>query len=110
VVTIILWLLTSVDFYKYLPTELKYFLCFLPNLALSLAINVISQFERSAIQFQFKDLYSNIYGDDLNVGIILTVMLTYSILCIPLIWYTEKVLPGEFGIPLPYYFLFQVIF
>lgn len=34
-------------------------------------------------------------------------MLLWSAFYIPLIWYFEKILPGQFGVPLPFYFIFM---
>ena len=127
--TIIFWVVTTIDFYDSIPSPLKYIFCIIPNLALNFAFKVIFQFERSgrnfllllnvsieigSISFVFKGkhldittLFTNLYGDSLNLGAILIFMLFWSAIYVPLIWYFEKILPGQFGVPLPFYFVFM---
>jgi hypothetical protein len=50
----------------------------------------------------------NLYDDKFNLAVLLTVMLVYSVAYLPLAWYIDKIMPGEFGVPLPVYFLFMV--
>jgi hypothetical protein len=52
----------------------------------------------------------NLYDDGLNLAALLAVMLAYSVAYLPLAWYIDKIMPGEFGVPLPFYFLFMVSF
>jgi hypothetical protein len=58
----------------------------------------------------YRNLYSNIFDDSLNLGVILTVMILFSFLYFALAWYIEKVLPGEYGVSWPFYFPFMVCF
>ena len=58
----------------------------------------------------YSSLYTNLFGDGLNLGGVLACMLAYSILYIPIAWYIERIFPGEYGAPLPLYFPFMVIF
>ena len=103
------WLATAIDFHYSLPTGVKYLLCFMPNVGLKLAFQVINQYERSGKAFAYSSLYTNIFGDALNLGGILACMLAYSIIYIPIAWYIERIFPGEYGAPLPFYFPFMVI-
>jgi len=54
------------------------------------------------------NLFENLFDDPLNLGTILILMLVWSFLYLPLTWYIEKIMPGQFGIPLPFYFIVSV--
>ena len=47
IVTIIIWILTAIQFNSTMATGAKYFLCMFPNCAIVYAFEVIFQFERS---------------------------------------------------------------
>lgn len=99
---------SGINFYDGLPASFKYFLCILPNPALNFALQVIFQYERSQRTLNMNNLHSNLFGDQLNVGSVLLAMLCWTVLLyIPLIWYFEKIMPGKFGIALPFYFPFM---
>lgn len=49
-------------------------------------------------------MYTNLYDDPLVLGATLASMIVWSFLYLPLAWYIERVLPGEYGTPLPFYF------
>jgi hypothetical protein len=49
----------------------------------------------------------NLFNDSVNVGGLLMFMIFWTIIYIPLIWYFEKIMPKQFGISLPFYFIFQ---
>lgn len=53
-------------------------------------------------------MYTNFFEDPVNVGGILACQLSWTIIYFPLIWYIERILPGEYGAPLPFYFPFMV--
>lgn len=95
-----------IDFYDSIPSQLKYILCIIPNVAFNFALKIIFQFERSSKHFDITNLFTNLYGDALNLGLIWVFMLFWSLVYMPLIWYFEKILPGQFGVPLPFYFVF----
>ncbi|RNA01708.1 ATP-binding cassette sub-family A member 3 [Brachionus plicatilis] len=52
-------------------------------------------------------LFSGLYDTNLNIGLVIISMIIWTLMLIPFIWYFEKVVPSQFGIPLPFYFLFQ---
>ena len=56
------------------------------------------------------NIFENIFSDSLNVGSILIVMfLNAIVIYLPCAWYVDKVIPnGQFGVPLPFYFVFMV--
>lgn len=56
------------------------------------------------------ELYVSLFDDPLNMGSVLTSMFVWTIIYLPLTWYMEKIFPGDYGVPLPYYFPFLVNF
>ena len=58
--------------------------------------------------FGYSNLYYNLFGDGLNVGAVLTLMMFWTFLYVPIAWYIEKVFPGDYGAPMPFYFPFTV--
>nr|QUF59431.1 ATP-binding cassette transporter Abca3-like3 [Brachionus angularis] len=107
--SILIWLLTSINFYNYLMLSgLKYILCFFPNVGLIHIFQIINQYERSNyMKLDFMKIFSNLYDqNDTNIGVILALMIVFSFLYIPMIWYFEKIMPAQFGISLPFYFIF----
>nr|QUF59429.1 ATP-binding cassette transporter Abca3-like1 [Brachionus angularis] len=107
VVLLVIWIMTAINFYDDLPTSvLKYLFCFFPNLGLIFGFQVLYQFERSTRVFNIAQLYENLYSDPLNLGSIMATMLLWSVLYFPLTWYFENILPGDYGLPLPFYFPF----
>ncbi|CAF0703608.1 unnamed protein product [Brachionus calyciflorus] len=106
--TIIFWLITLINFYDNLPSSsIKYLFCLFPNTALIFAFQVIFQFERSGKSLSYSNLYTNIFDDSLNLGAVLAAMIGWTLVYIPITWYIERILPGEFGAPLPFYFPFM---
>lgn len=108
--TIIFWLITLINFYDSLPSSsIKYLFCIFPNTGLTFAFQVIFQYERSGEDFSYLNLYENLFDDTLNLGAVLASMIGWTLLYIPVTWYIERILPGEYGAPLPFYFPFMVI-
>ena len=50
------------------------------------------------------------FDDSLNLGAVLGSMIAASFLYLPLAWYVERILPGDYGVPLPVYFPFMVFY
>ncbi|RNA24891.1 ATP-binding cassette sub-family A member 3-like, partial [Brachionus plicatilis] len=106
--TIIFWLITLINFYDSLPSSsIKYLFCIFPNTGLTFAFQVIFQYERSGEDFSYLNLYENLFDDTLNLGAVLASMIGWTLLYIPVTWYIERILPGEYGAPLPFYFPFM---
>jgi hypothetical protein len=55
----------------------------------------------------FSQLYSNIFGYPLYIGLCLLLMLIYSAIYMLLAIYVERLNPGEFGVSQPWYYLFK---
>ncbi len=104
---LIIWFGTLINFYNYLhSSSLKYLLCIFPNLGLLFGFEIMLQFERSGRDLNFESLFINIFNDPLNLGSIMICMNLWSVFYIIMTWYFEKILPSEYGVPLPFYFLF----
>ncbi len=109
IITILIWIATAFNFYDSLPqSAIKYPLCIFPNMALTFAWQTINQFERSSKVLSITQLYINIFNDTENLGAILAAMFGYTLLYIPIAWYVERISPGEYGVPLPFYFPIMV--
>ena len=57
--------------------------------------------------------WSNFYepvnvNDDLTFLYLLLVLLMDCFICIVIVWYVDAIKPGDFGVPLPWYFPFTV--
>ncbi len=55
----------------------------------------------------YSNLYTNLYGNGINVGGILAVQLAWTLIYIPIAWYIERIFPGDYGAPQPFYFPFM---
>jgi ATP-binding cassette subfamily A (ABC1) protein 3 len=55
-----------------------------------------------------RQIFSNLFGDPLNLGALWASMLFWSFVYLLLSWYFEQVFPGEYGIKMPFYFPFMV--
>jgi ATP-binding cassette subfamily A (ABC1) protein 3 len=109
IVTILIWIASAINFYDTLTnSSIKYPLCIFPNMGLIFAWGTINQFERSLKTLDYSTLYTNIFNDTENLGAILAAMFGYTLLYIPIAWYVERISPGEYGVPLPFYFPIMV--
>ncbi len=106
---IVIWVFTSIDLYTGLPNNgVKYLLCFIPNYGLMFAMQSIFQYERSSKTLNSAQTYESLYGDPVRVGYVLLTQFLWTLVYIPITWYVEKIFPGEYGAPLPFYFPFLV--
>lgn len=62
------------------------------------------------VTLSYSELYKNLYDDPQNLGMILFFMIFWTLVYIPITWYVERIFPGEYGAPLPFYFPFMVCF
>eukprot|EP00051_Salpingoeca_urceolata_P015767 m.206008 g.206008 ORF g.206008 m.206008 type:complete len:2576 (+) comp18495_c0_seq1:570-8297(+) len=76
--------------------------------ALGLATQYISDFEYSGQGLTWSTLRQGQTAcDDISVSVCLGMMIMDTFLYALLTWYIEAVFPGEFGVPRPWFFLFQ---
>jgi ATP-binding cassette subfamily A (ABC1) protein 3 len=107
-VAILIWVATSINFFNSSGNALRYFVSIFPNWGLVFAINVMFQYERSSVSLTFGQLYNSIFSDTLTVGGVLTAQILWTLFYIPVAWYIERIFPGEYGAPQPFYFPFMV--
>ncbi|CAL8083288.1 unnamed protein product [Orchesella dallaii] len=114
-VGIILWL--SSYYFLFVPLEKNYqssslmdklTVALVPNMALHLAIKVMSAFEGKAVGAQWVNIAEPISSvDPLSLGHIILMFLLNTCLYMFLTVYVENVLPSEYGVRKPWYYIFQ---
>ena len=79
-----------------------------PNMGLSWCFSQINQFESYTTGLKWSTLYepTNLYGN-FTTGIILATMFGVCLFYGILIWYLDAIWPWQFGVPKPFYFVFQ---
>jgi ATP-binding cassette subfamily A (ABC1) protein 3 len=107
-VAIIIWLVTSLNFFGSAGTGLQYLICIFPNWGLLMAINAMFQYERSSKTLTYAQLYQSLFNDNFALGGVLLAQIFWTFSYIPLTWYIERIFPGEYGAPQPFYFPFMV--
>ena len=78
------------------------------SLFIKIVLLIILFLRYKARPLRLQELFVNLFEDPLNLGCIMITMLAWSIFYLPITWYMEKIMPGDYGIPLPYYFPFLV--
>uniref|UniRef100_A0A672JQR1 P-type phospholipid transporter n=1 Tax=Salarias fasciatus TaxID=181472 RepID=A0A672JQR1_SALFA len=87
----------------------RVFASFLSPVAFGFGCEYFSQYEEQGVGIQWYNLRSSpMEGDTYNFTT--SIVMLYADACIYAIaaWYIEAVFPGEYGIPRPWYFIFQV--
>ncbi|XP_023377237.1 ATP-binding cassette sub-family A member 3 [Pteropus vampyrus] len=91
--------------YNWMTLSQKLFSCLLSNVAMAMGAQLIGKFEAKGTGIQWQDLLSPVnVDDDFSFGQVLGMLLLDSILYGLVTWYVEAVLPGQFGVPQPWYF------
>uniref|UniRef100_A0A7N5JL92 ATP-binding cassette sub-family A member 17-like n=1 Tax=Ailuropoda melanoleuca TaxID=9646 RepID=A0A7N5JL92_AILME len=76
--------------------------CLLSNVAMGLGVRLISAFEIKGTGMQWENIGS--VSGEFNFSQVLLLLLLDSVLYGVVAWYVEAVLPGEYGVPKPWYF------
>ncbi|KAH8273382.1 hypothetical protein KR018_002047 [Drosophila ironensis] len=77
------------------------------NTAMSFGVGLILDFEGNGEGLQWGNFFSPVSVDEpLTVGATMMMMLLSSVICMLICLYVEQILPGNFGIPKPWYFPF----
>jgi ATP-binding cassette, subfamily A (ABC1), member 3 len=85
----------------------KFFVCLFSNTGMSFGFMLIVRHESTGIGVQWNNLFSPVTVDDnFSVGNVLIALLVASVVYLCIALYFEKVFPGEYGVPEPFYFLF----
>ncbi|XP_010838764.1 PREDICTED: LOW QUALITY PROTEIN: ATP-binding cassette sub-family A member 3 [Bison bison bison] len=91
--------------YNWMTLSQKLFSCLLSNVAMAMGAQLIGKFEAKGTGIQWRDLLSPVnVDDDFTFGQVLGMLLLDSVLYGLVAWYVEAVLPGQFGVPQPWYF------
>lgn len=91
--------------YNWMTQSQKLLSCLLSNVAMAMGAQLIGKFEAKGTGIQWCDLLSPVNVDDsLAFGHVLGMLLLDSLFYGLVTWYVEAVLPGQFGVPQPWYF------
>lgn len=83
----------------------KVFSCLIPNVAFGWGSNIFARFEEQGVGVQFFNVgRSPLDNDKFNLVYCLIMLAGDSIIMFLLAWYLEAVMPGQYGIPRPWYF------
>ncbi|EGD73013.1 ATP-binding cassette [Salpingoeca rosetta] len=107
----IIWFCTYVPYmfigprYQAMSFSTKQSSCFVSTTAMAIGAQLIAEFEGRGDGVQWATLTDPVSADDpFTFGTIIGMLLFDSIVYAVLTWYIEAVFPGEYGIPLPWYF------
>ncbi|XP_055329067.1 ATP-binding cassette sub-family A member 7-like [Paramacrobiotus metropolitanus] len=88
-----------------IPFGLKVFSCFIPNVAFGWGSNFFARFEEQGIGVQWNNIArSPLENDPFCLIHCILMLIGDALLMFLLTWYLEAVMPGEYGIPRPWYF------
>ncbi|KAJ8278672.1 hypothetical protein COCON_G00057380 [Conger conger] len=92
-----------------LTTELKVFASLLSPVAFGFGCEYFSLYEEQGVGIQWFNLVSSpMEGDSYNFRTSIVLLFVDAVIYAVATWYIEAVFPGEFGIPKPWYFIFQL--
>ncbi|XP_034045422.1 ATP-binding cassette sub-family A member 3 [Thalassophryne amazonica] len=91
--------------YDLLSHSQKVSACLISNVAMAMGAQLIGMYEGKGIGIQWSNLFESVtVDDDFTLAQVLTLLLFDALLYGLVAWYMEAVFPGEYGVPLPYYF------
>lgn len=100
----------TIWFEEYMTTTHLASVSLFSTTAFGLAFKYISRWEEQGIGAQWHNLFDNpMPGDKFSLGMAIIFMILDGFVYLLLAWYFENVLPGQFGIPKPWYFPFANI-
>uniref|UniRef100_A0A8C4IP07 ATP-binding cassette, sub-family A (ABC1), member 7 n=1 Tax=Dicentrarchus labrax TaxID=13489 RepID=A0A8C4IP07_DICLA len=84
---------------------------FLSPVAFGFGCEYFSQYEEQGVGIQWNNLHSSpVEGDTYNFTTSIVMLYVDAFIYAVSAWYIEAVFPGEYGIPRPWYFIFQLNF
>lgn len=97
--------------YENLHLHEKMLLCLLSNTGMAFGFQIIIRLEGTTEGLQWYNFWRPVTVDDnISVGLIMVMLLVCTILYLLIALYFEKILPGKYGVPLPFYFPFTKSF
>ncbi|KAM3864274.1 phospholipid-transporting ATPase ABCA3 [Diretmus argenteus] len=91
--------------YDLLSHAQKVSACLISNVAMAMGAQLIGMFEGKGTGIQWSNLFDSVtVDDDFSLAQVLGLLLFDALLYGLVAWYMEAVFPGEYGVPLPYYF------
>ncbi|XP_068599288.1 phospholipid-transporting ATPase ABCA1 [Brachionichthys hirsutus] len=92
-----------------LNTKHRVLASFLSPVAFGFGCEYFSQYEEQGVGIQWHNLHSSaVEGDSYSFTIAIVMLYVDAFIYAIAAWYIEAVFPGEYGIPRPWYFIFQV--
>ncbi|XP_074490769.1 phospholipid-transporting ATPase ABCA1 isoform X1 [Sebastes fasciatus] len=92
-----------------LNTTYRVLASFLSPVAFGFGCEYFSQYEEQGVGIQWYNLrYSPVEGDSYNFTTSIVMLYVDAFIYGTAAWYIEAVFPGEYGIPRPWYFIFQI--
>ncbi|XP_029356365.1 ATP-binding cassette sub-family A member 1 [Echeneis naucrates] len=93
----------------HLNTTVRVFASFLSPVAFGFGCEYFSQYEEQGVGIQWYNLHSSpVEGDGYSFTTSIIMLYVDAFIYATAAWYIEAVFPGEFGIPRPWYFIFQI--
>ncbi|XP_062279433.1 phospholipid-transporting ATPase ABCA1 [Scomber scombrus] len=93
----------------HLKTTHRVFASFLSPVAFGFGCEYFSQYEEQGVGIQWYNLHSSpVEGDSYSFTTSIFMLYVDAFIYATAAWYIEAVFPGEYGIPRPWYFIFQV--
>ncbi|XP_037025654.1 ATP-binding cassette sub-family A member 3-like isoform X1 [Bradysia coprophila] len=81
------------------------------NTAMAFGFQLIIRLEGSSEGLQWNNFFRSVSVDDnLSLGLLVVTLLIAALLYLMIALYVEKIFPGEYGVPLPWYFPFTRVF
>lgn len=109
----LIWFLTympfpmTADSFDKLTDFTKIILCFFSNTSMAYGFKLIMRFEGAGFGLQWHNIFKPITIDEaFTVGHCLIMFVVDSFLYGIITWYIEKIYPGDYGVPLKWYFPF----
>lgn len=91
--------------YDLLSHAQKVSACLISNVAMAMGAQLIGMFEGKGTGIQWCNLFEPVtVDDDFSLAQVLGLLLLDAVLYGLVAWYVEAVFPGEYGVPLPWYF------
>ncbi|XP_041647195.1 phospholipid-transporting ATPase ABCA1 isoform X1 [Cheilinus undulatus] len=93
----------------HLNTSHRVLASFLSPVAFGFGCEYFSQYEEQGVGIQWYNLHSSpVEGDSYSFTTSIVMLYVDALIYAVAAWYIEAVFPGEYGIPKPWYFLFQI--